>query len=99
MIQHIMLWNYKDGLASDERAKVESELIALAGKVASIVSLEYGPVVGGRNQTFEYCFVMRFNDKEGLSEYTTHPAHLDFAPLFKGACTVQVVTDFEEVGH
>ncbi len=99
MIQHIMLWNYKDEVTPEERTQIEADLVALARKVPSVVSLEYGPVVGGRNQTFGHCFVMRFNDMQGLADYAAHPAHLDFAPLFRGACAVQVAADFEEAGH
>jgi hypothetical protein len=97
MIQHIMLWNYKDEIATGERAQVEAALVALSRNVPTVVSLEYGPVVGGRNQTFDHCFVMRFNDKDGLAEYSAHPEHLAFGPMFKEVCSVQVVADFEEV--
>jgi len=96
MIQHIMLWNYRDDVGADERAHIEGELVRLAGKVPSLKGLEYGPVVGGRNQSFEHCFVMKFDDMTGLAEYAEHPDHVAFATLFKAACAVQVVTDFEE---
>lgn len=97
MIQHIMLWNYKEEVREDERAHIEGELVRLMGKIPALRSLEYGPVVGGRNQTFEHCFVMKFDDPAGLAEYAEHPAHVAFAALLKAACAVQVVTDFEVV--
>jgi len=95
MIQHIMLWNYKDEVREDERAHIEGELVRLMGKVPGLRALEYGPVVGGRNQNFEHCFVMKFDDMAGLAEYAEHPAHVAFAAIFREACAVQVVTDFE----
>jgi hypothetical protein len=98
MIQHIMLWNYRDDVLPGERARLEAELDALPGKVPSLRGVRWGPVIGGRNQSFSHCFVMLFDDKAGLDEYATHPDHLHFSGPFKEACAVQVVVDFEEVG-
>jgi hypothetical protein len=98
MIQHIMLWNYRDDAPPGERARLEAELEALPGKVPSLRGVKWGLVVGGRNQSFSHCFVMLFDDRAGLDEYTTHPDHIRFSGPFKEACAVQVVADFEEVG-
>ena len=96
MIQHILHWNYRDGLAEGDRAGIEAELEALPNKVPSLRGLRWGVVSGGRNQTFSHTFVMLFDDMEGLEEYTTHPAHVRFAASFREACAAQVVVDFEE---
>ncbi|MEO8285875.1 MAG: Dabb family protein [Chloroflexota bacterium] len=98
MIQHIMLWNYKDDVTPAERASLEAELAALPYKVPSLLRLEYGPVVGGRNQDFAHCFIMHFSDMDGLAEYATHPDHVKFAGPFNQACAVQVVVDFDVTG-
>jgi hypothetical protein len=96
LIQHIMLWNYRDEVGTEERARIEGELVRLPERVPALRGVQYGPVVGGRNQSFSHCFVMLFDDAEGLAEYATHPAHVAFAGPFKEACAVQVVTDFAE---
>lgn len=94
-LQHIMQWSYKDDVPAEERARIEAELERLPQLVHSLRHLEWGPVVGGRNQSFSHCFVMRFDSLEGLAEYATHPAHVRFAGPFREACAAQVVTDFE----
>jgi hypothetical protein len=99
MIQHIMLWNYRDDVSSEERTRLEEELRGLPGRVPSLREVRWGPVVGGRNQSFSHCFVMLFEDLGGLEEYATHPDHLHFSGPFKEACEVQVVADFEEQGE
>lgn len=99
MIQHILLWNYKDGLAARERDRLEGELARLPEKVPTLRRVEWGPVVGGRNQTFTHCFVMLFDDMAGLAAYAIHPEHVRFAGPFKEACAVQVVADFEVQGR
>lgn len=96
MIQHIMLWNYREEVTGEERARLVLELSQLPSRVPSLIDVRYGPIVGGRNQTFGHCFVMRFNDVAGLAEYNVHPAHLHFSGPFREACAVQVAADFEE---
>lgn len=90
-----MQWNYKDDVPAGERARIEAELERLPRLVPSLRYLEWGAVVGGRNQSFSHCFVMYFDSLEGLAEYATHPDHVRFAAPFREACAVQVVTDFE----
>lgn len=97
MIQHIMLWNYKDEVTPEQRAHIEAELAALPSRIPCLLSVAYGPVVGGRNQTFDHCFVMHFGSSEELAEYNEHPEHQIFAKMFREACAIQVVADFEEV--
>ncbi|MEA2573117.1 MAG: hypothetical protein QOH93_415 [Chloroflexia bacterium] len=94
-IQHILQWSYKDEVPAEERARIEVELERLPVLVPSLRHLEWGPVVGGRNQSFTHCFVMYFDTMEGLAEYATHPGHVRFAGPFREACAMQVVTDFE----
>jgi hypothetical protein len=97
-IQHILQWSYQDEVPAEERARLEAELEKLPERVPSLRGLEWGPVVGGRNQSFTHCFVMYFDSMEGLADYTAHPEHVRFAGPFREACAAQVVTDFEVRG-
>lgn len=94
-IQHILQWSYRDEVPAQERARIEAELEQLLERVSSLRHLEWGPVVGGRNQSFTHCFVMYFDSMAGLAEYAAHPEHERFAGPFREACAAQVVTDFE----
>lgn len=96
-IRHILLWNYLDEVPQEERDQLESALQALLQKVPSLRGIKWGPVVGGRNQSFSYGFIMMFDDQAGLDEYATHPDHVLFAGRFKAACAQQVVVDLEVV--
>ena len=98
MIQHMMLWNYKTDVTLEQQAGHERELRALVDKVPSLRGLQYGPVVGGRNQSFDHCFVMYFDDMDGLREYAIHPDHQAFSGPFAEACATQLVVDFEVEG-
>jgi hypothetical protein len=98
MIQHIMLWSYKDAVTLEQQAEHERALRALLDQVPSLRGLQYGPVVGGRNQSFDHCFVMYFDDMDGLREYSVHPDHEAFSSAFAEACATQVVADFEVKG-
>ncbi len=96
MIQHIMLWSYRDEVPDEERARLESAFRTLPRKIVGLNRVELGPVIGGRNQSFTHCFVMHFDDKAGLAEYAGDPEHLRVAEPFRGVCAAQVVVDFEE---
>jgi hypothetical protein len=95
MIRHILLWNYKDRTSPEERTRIEAELVSLPAQVPSLREVAWGPVVGGRNQSFTHCFIMQFDDMDALAQYSTHAAHIKFAGPFREACTVQVVADVE----
>jgi Stress responsive A/B Barrel Domain len=95
MIRHILLWDYKDETSPEERARLEAELASLPARVPVLRQVEWGPVVGGRNQSFSHCFIMQFDDMDALTEYTTHAEHIKFALPFRDACSVQVVADIE----
>jgi hypothetical protein len=95
MIQHIMLWSYQDAVSEEEQARLHAQLEAMPSQVPALLSVQWGPVFGGRNHSFTHCFVMHFHDRAGLAEYTVHPDHARFAAAFKEACAMQVVADFE----
>ena len=95
MIQHVMLWNYRKEVSAEERERLQAWLEELPEQVPSLLSVQWGPIFGGRNQSFSHCFVMYFQDRDGLSEYATHPNHVRFATALKEACATQVVADFE----
>ena len=95
MIQHILLWNYRDNVSVEERDRIQSWLADLPSQVPSLLSVQWGRVIGGRNQSFSHCFVMLFRDRAALAEYAIHANHVRFAAAFKEACATQVVADFE----
>jgi hypothetical protein len=95
MIQHVLLWTYKPETTPEERARLEAQLASLPSHIPALRQLTWGPVVGGRNQSFSHGFIMQFDTMAALDEYASHPAHLSFAVPFREACTTQVVSDIE----
>ena len=95
MIRHILLWSYKPETPPAERARLEAELASLPDRVPALRHVEWGPIVGGRNQSFSHGFIMQFDSMDGLTEYTTHAEHIRFALPFGEACSTQVVSDIE----
>src|SRR5689334_4393302 len=79
-LYHLLMWTYKDDTPAEQRASLEAELSALPAKVPTIRSLRWGPVTGGRNQSFSHCFVMLLADQAGLEASTAHPAHFHSPP-------------------
>src|SRR5262245_50747333 len=93
------MWTYKDDTPPEERARLEAELTALPTRVPTLRALHWGPVTGGRNQSFTHSFVMLFDDQAGLQTYNTHPDHIHFSTAFREACAVQVVVDFQSTEY
>ena len=75
MIEHIVLFRFKDETSQMAKAKIVEELLALRGKVPSIKDITMGPNFCDRNQGYQYGLVVRFDDRQGLDLYAVHPEH------------------------
>lgn len=95
MIHHILQWSYKDEIPTDERARVERELVALPSRIPVVQRLSWGPIVGGNNPGYTHCFVMDFADMDAVNAYLAHPAHEEFAVSFRAAYALRLVIDVE----
>jgi hypothetical protein len=75
MIEHIVLFRFKSETSALTKQKIATELMALKGKVPSILDISAGPNFADRNQGYEYGLVVRFADRQGLESYQVHPDH------------------------
>lgn len=77
MIEHIVLFKWKEGTASSEIAAVMSGLKSLKHKIPEIVDLTCGENFCHRSQGFEYALIVRFRNRKDLELYQPHPAHTE----------------------
>jgi hypothetical protein len=75
MLEHIVLFRFKPETTAHTKQKIVEGLMALKGKVPSILDISAGPNFSDRNQGFEYGLVVRFKDRQGLDAYQVHPDH------------------------
>lgn len=96
MLEHIVLFRFKPETTTYTKQKIVEELMALKGKVPSILSISAGPNFSDRNQGFEYGLVVRFADRQGLDSYQVHADHQHIVhDLIRPALADILAVDYE----
>lgn len=82
MVKHVILWNLKDELSEEEKAKVKAGikegLEGLQGKIPGLIDIK----VNIHPLPSSNCDVMldsSFTDEESLKGYAVHPDHVAVA--------------------
>ena len=82
MIRHVILWQLKDGYASDEKTRIlenmKKNLEALPGVVPGLISLhvEIRPLSSSNADAMLDSYL---EDEKALEGYRVHPAHVAVA--------------------
>jgi antibiotic biosynthesis monooxygenase (ABM) superfamily enzyme len=96
MIEHIVLFRFKDEVSESTKKQIQSELQALLATVPSLRYLSVGANFTNRNKGFEYGLVARFDDREGLDAYQVHPEHMRVVEsLIRPAMAELIALDYE----
>ena len=99
MVHHIVLWNWKEGLAEAEKkeaaAKIKEKLEGVRDQVEGVVSLEViTDSLSSGNK--DIGLVSVFESEEALGAYQTHPAHVEAGNYIQGVTTGRTCLDFKE---
>jgi NADPH-dependent 7-cyano-7-deazaguanine reductase QueF len=80
LLRHVVLFKFRDSSSEDEVEQVVSSFMSLKNQVPQIVAMEWGRNISEENhhQGFTHCFVISFRSIQDLTDYQSHPAHLDF---------------------
>jgi NADPH-dependent 7-cyano-7-deazaguanine reductase QueF len=80
LLRHVVLFKFRDSSSEDEVKQVVSSFMSLKNQVPQIVAMEWGKNISEENnhQGFTHCFVISFRSIQDLTDYQSHPAHLDF---------------------
>jgi Stress responsive A/B Barrel Domain len=105
MISHIVLFEPKPGLTSDEIMGFAQQLKTVIDSVPSIaratigrtVSIENGQARNFGDKTYSFSAVVEFADEKGLTDYLNHPAHRALGRLFWQYCAATVVSEMESI--
>lgn len=96
MIVHIVMFAFKKENKTENLQKAKEILEALMGKVPSLLSMEVGLDFMQSERSFDLVLTSTFADKEGLSEYAVHPAHLEVVSFIKEVTEAAKVVDYEK---
>ena len=85
MVHHIVMWNFKADVASENKMeimkKMEEALSALVGQVPGLLTVKFvsNPIP---SSTHEIALVTTLEKAEDIAVYATHPAHVAAADTF-----------------
>jgi len=94
MIVHIVMFEFKEENRAANIAKAKEMLEALVEKIGPLLSMEVGIDFNGSERAMDLSLISTFETKEGLSEYATHPAHLEVVAFIKEVTTSSKVVDY-----
>ena len=82
MVKHVILWQLKDELTTEEKATIKKEmkesLEALAGKIPGLVEMKIQTEYLASSNA-EVMLDSTFEDEAALKVYATHPEHVAVA--------------------
>ncbi len=96
MIVHIVMFEFKEENKAANLQKAKQMLEALVGKIPPLLSMEVGLDFMGSERSCDLVLTTTFDDKEGLSTYATHPAHLEVVGFIKEVTQLAKVVDYEK---
>ncbi len=96
MVVHIVMFAFKEENKKENLQKAKALLEALVEKVPSLKSMEVGLDFMQSERSFDLVLTTTFDDKEGLSSYATHPAHMEVVSFIKEVTEAAKVVDYEK---
>ena len=92
MVKHIVLYTLKEGVDKEEAVKlIASVLEPLVGKIPGLKHLEIRRAFNG----MDYALYSEFESREALTEYASHPLHLEAKSHFHHLLNTRVAADYE----
>jgi hypothetical protein len=95
MVQHIVMWRFKEENKPETLLQVKALFLNLVGKVPSLRHLEVGENWNGDTAAFDFVLIARFDDRAGLDAYQNHPEHVKVAQFIQSVRTDRAVVDCE----
>ena len=95
MIKHIVMWKFKDEVAETDKLEMKRQLEALKGVVPSLIDIEIGQDVVGKDASKDMVLYSEFASLEDLSAYANHPEHLKVVEFVKPLVCERAVVDYE----
>ena len=79
MIEHIVLFKFKEGTSEEQLLEVCHQFKALKGNIPGLIDAQAGLNFSINNKGFQVLLSAKLNNKEALGLYLSHPAHQEVA--------------------
>lgn len=94
MIVHIVMFKFKEENKEANLQLVKERLENLVNEIEPLQSMEVGIDFNKSERAMDLCLYSKFEDKEGLKTYATHPAHLKVVEIIKELTLESKVVDY-----
>lgn len=96
LLQHIVLFKFKDDATAEQIKKVEDAFRALPSQIKEIKGFEWGTNNSPENlnQGFTHCFKVSFSSEKDREIYLPHPSHKAFVEILKPVLDKVLVIDY-----
>ena len=95
MITHLVFIRLKPENKSANALEAKRRIEAMMGEVESLRSIEVGINFAEEDRAMDLALTARFDDREGLEAYATHPAHLKVIAFIQSVAESTKVVDYE----
>lgn len=95
MVDHLVFFTMRDDVSTENAENLLGSIASLGEKVPGVVDLSVGEDFSGRSGGYTHALFARFEGREGLSAYATHPAHLEVVGMLDRLSTGRIVCDYE----
>ena len=95
MIKHIVMWKFKDEVSEADKLEMKRQLESLQGVVPSLIHIEIGLDVVGKEASKDMVLTTEFATMDDLAAYAGHPEHLKVVEFVKPLVCERAVVDYE----
>lgn len=95
MVDHLVFFAAREDVGSEDIDDLIASIQNLKSEVSSVVDMSVGEDFSGRSGEYTHALFVRFDDRDGLSEYMGHPAHLAVVEKLDRLTTGRIVADYE----
>ena len=92
MVKHIVLFTVKEGQDKEQVAKIAASVLEpLVGKIPGLLHMEIRRTFNG----MDYALYSEFESREALTNYASHPLHLEAKEHFFHLLGSRVAADYD----
>ena len=92
MVKHIVLYTFKEGVNKNDAVQlIASVLEPLVGKIPGLLHMEIRRAFNG----MDYALYSEFESREALTDYASHPLHIEAKGHFFHLLDSRVAADYD----
>ena len=95
MIKHVVMWKFKDEVSEADKLEMKRQLEALKGVAPTLIGIEVGMDVVGKDASKDMVLYSEFNSLDDLQAYAVHPEHVKVVEFVKPLVRERAVVDYE----